>query len=512
MEIMKIPANTPINANSTQPNEAAPASDINFLSVLMSLTGTSQDIASEDPGMDMPDGFPDDEENPLPLQDASILASFMAAEALAGVQFTPSQDSMQPNVSDTAESPVTQAIRQGAENIRYTVDVSGFQPLRGFADLTKNRSLQATHVDADAPVPAEAPDVRANDPDTALSAMLNAQPLKQTADHAKANGISPVDLSIITPDSRRTVGQKALLQHSGTVPDEQMLIRTSDRSVYSTTNTVRLTALNIETDASGSLYTMRRSGTAFGVDGQVNSFGEIPEISVEVTSYKEVEALDAARTLFESSAVQAQRISKSGVKPKILTEDPDRSDVHDAAALRPELLRSGVLTESQQAEKLEEPMLYQAEADTVSQVRTGIEQKLGSDESEFVIKLKPEGLGEITVEMARRDGRIILNLIASSSETEKLLSDRIEALRESLRVYNADIAKVGFSQSETQPYAFLADHSAFSYSEENQRQWQFSEERRRIDARRSAEAVSRVSEPGTEPVTGYERSLLNRYV
>jgi flagellar hook-length control protein FliK len=167
--------------------------------------------------------------------------------------------------------------------------------------------------------------------------------------------------------------------------------------------------------------------------------------------------------------------------------------------------------ESQQTEKLEESVLYTTEGDTISQVRTGIEQKLDSEDTEFVIKLKPEGLGEITVEMARRNGRIELNLIASSSETEKLLSGSIERLRESLRVYNADIARVGFSQPETQPYAFLTDHSAFSYSEESQRQWRSSEDHRRVNAQGSAEAVSKVSELGTEPVLGYERSLLNRY-
>lgn len=81
-----------------------------------------------------------------------------------------------------------------------------------------------------------------------------------------------------------------------------------------------------------------------------------------------------------------------------------------------------------------------------SQVKTGIVENLnnlkGVSKNEFVIKLRPEGLGEITVTMAQTGKDIMLNIITQKSETQRLLNAEIMQLKEALKPYNAQIEQV----------------------------------------------------------------------
>jgi|GEM_PF-2424015 len=61
---------------------------------------------------------------------------------------------------------------------------------------------------------------------------------------------------------------------------------------------------------------------------------------------------------------------------------------------------------------------------------------------EFVIRLSPEGLGEITVKISENNGKLSLSMVTSKPETEKLVSRHLEALKEALRPYQTEIQSV----------------------------------------------------------------------
>ena len=82
------------------------------------------------------------------------------------------------------------------------------------------------------------------------------------------------------------------------------------------------------------------------------------------------------------------------------------------------------------------------QADVLSQVKQGIANSLRIGKNEFVVKLKPEGLGEITVKMVESDSKIMLSIITSSAQVAKLLGSSITELSQSLRQHNVVVQEV----------------------------------------------------------------------
>ncbi|MEG1943028.1 MAG: flagellar hook-length control protein FliK, partial [Angelakisella sp.] len=92
--------------------------------------------------------------------------------------------------------------------------------------------------------------------------------------------------------------------------------------------------------------------------------------------------------------------------------------------------------------------------DILAQVKTGILANMQKGSNEFTIKLKPEGLGEITVKMTEAGGKVSMSIITGSQQTQNILNGEISSLREALRPMGAEI-----SQVITQQEANLAQQS-----------------------------------------------------
>lgn len=76
------------------------------------------------------------------------------------------------------------------------------------------------------------------------------------------------------------------------------------------------------------------------------------------------------------------------------------------------------------------------------QIRSGIEQGLEKQLSQFTIRLKPEGMGEILVHMASTGGKISLSIGVSNMETQKILSGEMMHLKETLAPLNAEVQEL----------------------------------------------------------------------
>jgi hypothetical protein len=120
----------------------------------------------------------------------------------------------------------------------------------------------------------------------------------------------------------------------------------------------------------------------------------------------------------------------------------------------------------------DETMTYDTSA-LYDQVTVGIASGIKSNgDNQFTVLLKPEGLGEITVKMVEKEGRIQLKLIASSTETERLLSAEIGSLRESLKQFDAEILQVT-STEESQDNTFMSGQPDQFFTSDQQLQWSF---------------------------------------
>lgn len=82
-------------------------------------------------------------------------------------------------------------------------------------------------------------------------------------------------------------------------------------------------------------------------------------------------------------------------------------------------------------------------ANFLKQVQNGLMENLsqGAD-SEFVLKLKPEGLGELTVKLLETAGKMTLSIAASNVETQRMLEAQLSSLREAMKPYEVEVAPI----------------------------------------------------------------------
>ncbi len=78
----------------------------------------------------------------------------------------------------------------------------------------------------------------------------------------------------------------------------------------------------------------------------------------------------------------------------------------------------------------------------LNQVQNGIIKQMDKGKDEFIIKLRPEGLGEITVKMVQNGGKIAMSIITTTAHTERMLNNELNTLRAALRPFNAEVEQV----------------------------------------------------------------------
>lgn len=80
--------------------------------------------------------------------------------------------------------------------------------------------------------------------------------------------------------------------------------------------------------------------------------------------------------------------------------------------------------------------------DIAEQLRTGILNNVANGKSEFVVKLKPEGLGEITVHLSDDKSKISLSIMVADPQTAKLISNEVATLQNALRPLQAEVHQI----------------------------------------------------------------------
>jgi flagellar hook-length control protein FliK len=171
---------------------------------------------------------------------------------------------------------------------------------------------------------------------------------------------------------------------------------------------------------------------------------------------------------------------------------------------------------SGKSEPLAAPELQESaearDTEILGQVSAGIARGLEEGEKEFVVRLKPEGLGEITVLMAQKGGKVVLNIVASSAQTEKLISGEAAGLRESLRAYNAELQQVTSTETNPDAYSYLTGQDAQTGSGERFNQWQDAERQTGNGAYGFDGTADTAAEEPADRGIPQTTSLLNRYI
>lgn len=130
----------------------------------------------------------------------------------------------------------------------------------------------------------------------------------------------------------------------------------------------------------------------------------------------------------ENKQVKEQKLTDSGVKPG--EEQAVQANFEKQLTSASPVLKNEIIVKNQGSQEI------------VRQTVEGIKQNIASGKEEFVMKLSPEGLGEITVKLVSENGHTTLQLTAQSQSIQRILGAELEALKQAVRPYNVEVKEV----------------------------------------------------------------------
>lgn len=93
------------------------------------------------------------------------------------------------------------------------------------------------------------------------------------------------------------------------------------------------------------------------------------------------------------------------------------------------------------------------------QLKTGILENLARGKNEFLVRLKPEGIGEIMVRFTENKDKITLSIFTHDTQTARLISGEVAALQNALKPLNAEVQEIT---------TVAGNEQAAQYSQQNQ--------------------------------------------
>ena len=93
------------------------------------------------------------------------------------------------------------------------------------------------------------------------------------------------------------------------------------------------------------------------------------------------------------------------------------------------------------------------------QVKNSIFENVAKGKNEFVVRLKPEGIGEIVVKLSEDKEKISLSILTTSTQTARLISNEVAALQNALKPLNAEVQEIT---------TIAGNEQAAQYSAQNQ--------------------------------------------
>ncbi len=188
---------------------------------------------------------------------------------------------------------------------------------------------------------------------------------------------------------------------------------------------------------------------------------ETAQISVVEVQHEKAPAQPEAE-FDESIRAAKELLAKDETAPAQPKQETDidalQKQVDTGAYLRNTALASTAPAETESVPEEAPAMRAQVEEGILTGIRKGQE--------EFSIKLKPEGLGELTVKLAKNsEGFMSLSIIAKNAETAKNLAGEIDQLRQNLQSMKVEVDSI---LTEKQ-YELLSQQQSFEQQRQN---WQ----------------------------------------
>lgn len=151
------------------------------------------------------------------------------------------------------------------------------------------------------------------------------------------------------------------------------------------------------------------------------------------------------RLYFQSALRQAQQAVAE--KPRAQQEEPRLPDIE---ALQQAVDSRQFLAGTPAAENTAAAPSIQQVAD---QLKTGILENLRQGNQQFVVRLKPSGMGEITVRFTEDKNTVSLRIVTSNAAVGRMLANEVAQLQNALRPLHAQVEEIVTVPQTTQSNA-----------------------------------------------------------
>lgn len=219
--------------------------------------------------------------------------------------------------------------------------------------------------------------------------------------------------------------------------------------------------------------TVRQAGQSTVTSSQAEQSGELTankdsslKIQAASVSQRPPQEADTGESGRET---KAQSAKQTGSKPSIKEEKAEELDVD---ALQSRVSQSKVSSPFELKLKTAE---NSTELELKDQISDGIKHNVSLGKSEFVLKLKPENLGEITVKLIEEAGKTSVTISTLNSQTARLINSELQALKAAVAPMNVEVSE---AVVQTQPaYTQGFDMASQQFAQQQFGNGQFQESR-----------------------------------
>ncbi|MFZ2539021.1 MAG: flagellar hook-length control protein FliK [Oscillospiraceae bacterium] len=178
---------------------------------------------------------------------------------------------------------------------------------------------------------------------------------------------------------------------------------------------------------------------------QMQSFGDTNQMQADIAvntvtgkgSSNSSEMLFQGDMNFKNAVMQAQKLMKGELKESSdITDDPSADALQQAVG---QSKFDAVLNDKQ---ILSSSKASVDVADLAEQVKNGLSNGALGEQKEFLVKLKPEGLGEVVIKLVESQNKMTVSIVAATTEVAKLLNNELSTLRETMRAMQIDVRDV----------------------------------------------------------------------
>ncbi len=133
-----------------------------------------------------------------------------------------------------------------------------------------------------------------------------------------------------------------------------------------------------------------------------------------------------------------------------LSEHPESAAAVSGEVSFNDLLQNAHPVDAESMLTGEEAMAPAETQEILHQTLENLTQRLTGEADTYTIRLRPDGLGQITVNMTRtEEGKMLLNMIASSPKTADALNQELASLQAALSRHDAQVTEITVDQADT---------------------------------------------------------------